>query len=251
MKFHPLPALLISLIMVLLGICAYLYEPESKPKSAPAPAPISIAERAPADVTSQSLETPSDSDPQFLKTRSPALGNATAAGEVGLWRRGAVLQPGTTSETGAFPSATWRRGEDKAAPPPTKLHRDTTQPPIASVANGRTSLSVHSIGSPPADGSRPTTANPAPQRLATLPAAFVEPDPANPPTEEQAAAVDRLQKEFIEKVGGPNQNPNDPQYLARWRKAQPESDQQFKALFGVQAFLERERQGNLAGEAAK
>ena len=86
--------------------------------------------------------------------------------------------------------------------------------------------------------------------LAKMPAIFVEPDPAAPLTETQKETVKVLQKEFIEALGGSDQDPADPEYFRRWQTAAWESDQRFKTLFGVQAFLARERAANMAGVGA-
>ena len=86
--------------------------------------------------------------------------------------------------------------------------------------------------------------------LAKLPAVFVEPDPAAPLTETQVEAAKLLQNEFIDAIGGTDQDPADPEYFRRWHSAKSESDQRFKALFGVQAFLARERAANMAGVGA-
>ena len=70
-----------------------------------------------------------------------------------------------------------------------------------------------------------------------IPLALAEVDPltANLGGKEWAA-VDEAAAQFVKSVGGANQNPNDPAYLARWRTAQPISDQLLKAKIGWQAF---------------
>jgi len=54
--------------------------------------------------------------------------------------------------------------------------------------------------------------------------------------EEQKQVITRIQQQFIDEVGGPNQDPGDPAYLERWKKAQPGSDDMLKALLGVTIF---------------
>jgi len=56
----------------------------------------------------------------------------------------------------------------------------------------------------------------------------------------QAATLDRLQHEFVNNVGGPNQNPNDPAYAEAWQATQALSDSNYEQQFGVQAFLEKQ-----------
>jgi hypothetical protein len=54
---------------------------------------------------------------------------------------------------------------------------------------------------------------------------------------EQQAILDRLQQNFLDQIGGANQDPNDPQYLARWKEAQPLINEQLKAQLGQDFFL--------------
>lgn len=57
---------------------------------------------------------------------------------------------------------------------------------------------------------------------------------ANP---QLADALQGLQQDFINAIGGPNQNPEDPAYYQRWTMAQVESDEQLRILLGHEAFL--------------
>ena len=57
---------------------------------------------------------------------------------------------------------------------------------------------------------------------------------------EQQAILDRLQQNFLDQIGGANQDPNDPQYLARWKEAQPLINEQLKAQLGQDFFLKYE-----------
>jgi len=54
--------------------------------------------------------------------------------------------------------------------------------------------------------------------------------------EDQKAAVAAMRQHFIEAIGGPNQDPNDPAYQARWQNAQPEMDDMMRGMLGVAAF---------------
>jgi hypothetical protein len=54
--------------------------------------------------------------------------------------------------------------------------------------------------------------------------------------ESQQQVVAQIRQDFIDNVGGTNQDPNDPAYLERWQKAQPESDQMIKAMLGTRVF---------------
>ena len=50
---------------------------------------------------------------------------------------------------------------------------------------------------------------------------------------EQRQIIQDLRQSFSEAVGGPDQDPNDPSYLARWQKAQPDVDNQLRGMLGV------------------
>ena len=49
-------------------------------------------------------------------------------------------------------------------------------------------------------------------------------------------AIGELRQDFIDAIGGPKQDPNDPAYRELWQKAQPEIDERLKAMIGTQAF---------------
>ena len=57
---------------------------------------------------------------------------------------------------------------------------------------------------------------------------------------EQQEILDRLQQNFLDQIGGADQDPNDPQYLARWKEAQPLINEQLKAQLGQDFFLKYE-----------
>ena len=70
------------------------------------------------------------------------------------------------------------------------------------------------------------------------PAVLLEPDPAIAfTTDQRVSEWEKLQDEFIEAIGGPDQNPDDPAYRARWVEAQQLSDATFKARYGTAAFI--------------
>ncbi len=52
----------------------------------------------------------------------------------------------------------------------------------------------------------------------------------------QEAAKIRVMEDFIEKVGGEDQDGSDPAYRDRWLALQPQADQQFRVLIGQEAF---------------
>jgi hypothetical protein len=54
--------------------------------------------------------------------------------------------------------------------------------------------------------------------------------------EDQKEVVARIKQQFVDAVGGPNQDPNDPAYLARWQKSQREVDNMLRGMLGRTVF---------------
>jgi hypothetical protein len=52
----------------------------------------------------------------------------------------------------------------------------------------------------------------------------------------QKAAVQQIQQQFVNAIGGPNQDPHDPAYAARWQTAQHDADDALRATLGNQAY---------------
>lgn len=67
------------------------------------------------------------------------------------------------------------------------------------------------------------------------------PVPGSPGTivvnEATAASLEKMRYDFVDAVGGLEQDGNDPAYRRRWLSAQAESDDRFRATYGTQAFL--------------
>jgi hypothetical protein len=59
----------------------------------------------------------------------------------------------------------------------------------------------------------------------------------------EQAILDRIQNNFVQAVGGANQDPNDPAYLERWQAAQQVSDAEYKKFFGGRAYVQRQMEG--------
>jgi hypothetical protein len=59
--------------------------------------------------------------------------------------------------------------------------------------------------------------------------------------DEQKKAVEQviasIRQQFINQIGGLNQDPSDPAYLARWRKAQPQMDDELRGWLGGKTFM--------------
>ena len=66
-----------------------------------------------------------------------------------------------------------------------------------------------------------------------------------PLTESQQSVLDGLQQNFVDAIGGTNQNPSAPEYLRRWMDAQWQSDLQYRQKFGWQAFMAEKMQAAL------
>ncbi len=58
----------------------------------------------------------------------------------------------------------------------------------------------------------------------------------------QKAAIQQVQQQFTKDVGGPNQNPADPAYLANWQTAQNNADQALRGILGDDAYNAYEQQ---------
>lgn len=59
---------------------------------------------------------------------------------------------------------------------------------------------------------------------------------------QEQAMLDKINGDFVNAVGGPDQDPNDPAYQARWDAAQAESDAQYKKFFGGRAYVQKQIQ---------
>ncbi len=64
----------------------------------------------------------------------------------------------------------------------------------------------------------------------------------------QLQAITELRQSFVDALGGPNQDPNDPAYRERWLKAQPEIDEMLKAAVGINAYQEIQVQASGADQ---
>jgi hypothetical protein len=85
-------------------------------------------------------------------------------------------------------------------------------------------------------------AKPQPQE-ASVPMVLVDPTELNL-NEGQQQQLASLQQDFVNAVGGENQNPADPAYFARWQSATEQSNLLFKLKFGIQAFLTQQMNSN-------
>jgi hypothetical protein len=55
---------------------------------------------------------------------------------------------------------------------------------------------------------------------------------------EQVQEISSLRQDFLDQIGGPNQNPNDPNYLQNWQLSQPEIDDILKGYLGINKYMQ-------------
>jgi hypothetical protein len=68
-------------------------------------------------------------------------------------------------------------------------------------------------------------------------------------TSGQQELISRLRQQFIDQIGGTNQDPNDPDYLARWQKAQRQMDDTLRGTLGIKFFVNYRQQAEAANAA--
>jgi hypothetical protein len=54
--------------------------------------------------------------------------------------------------------------------------------------------------------------------------------------EQQMQVVQELRQQFLDEIGGANQDPADPAYRERWLKAQPQMDDNLRGMLGITVF---------------
>jgi hypothetical protein len=57
-------------------------------------------------------------------------------------------------------------------------------------------------------------------------------------SDSQKAAIQQLQQQFVKDIGGPNQDPNNPAYLAKWQQAQFQSDTMLEYQVGYNPYMQ-------------
>jgi hypothetical protein len=63
---------------------------------------------------------------------------------------------------------------------------------------------------------------------------------AAPVSAAEQMALEKIQNDFVQAVGGADQDPTDPAYLEKWKAAQQMSDEQYKKFFGGRAYVRRQ-----------
>ena len=137
--------------------------------------------------------------------------------------------PNTTSALAAVNPPS---GSVRQEPPDTALASQAVQYIDSPGHELEKSASDVAPGFPPSRSVRQT-----PPAAISMPLVFHEVDPSvltlNP---QQAQVVNDLRQKFIEQVGGPNQDRNDPAYSQRWQTSQPAVDLDLWSMLGINAF---------------
>lgn len=68
---------------------------------------------------------------------------------------------------------------------------------------------------------------------------------------DQIQAINDLRQRFIDKLGGPNQDTNDPAYQQRWQQLQTETDDAMEGIVGNEAFQDLQLQLLANAQAAQ
>lgn len=129
------------------------------------------------------------------------------------------------------------------------LARQGTASALEALAKEEAALLAALLGSEPASSPTVAVADAPPPPRAThrqrdpsepsLPLVFQPVDPgAVPLSAGQLRALGSIQQWYMDQVGGPNQDPNDPAYRERWLNAQPEVNDMMRGMMGVNAFEE-------------
>ena len=122
-------------------------------------------------------------------------------------------------------------------PQPTPPASAQTQSPSASTA-----LAPAALTQAPATAPATISRTSQPRLDISVPAVLLPPDSSLQLTAQQKETWSALSKEFVQAIGGPNQDPNSSAYLRNWRKAQLQADDLFRATFGQDAFLKQQVQ---------
>ena len=118
-------------------------------------------------------------------------------------------------------------------PSPPAAHADSSKPALVGHASAHPASNEPTTGSstsPTAPGNSNPQAVVIPATLQAIPAAEVV------LSDSQRQALDQTADQFVGLVGGENQDPASPAYLANWQQAQPLADTLLKARIGWQAY---------------
>ncbi|HEX4265941.1 MAG TPA: hypothetical protein VH597_16525 [Verrucomicrobiae bacterium] len=105
---------------------------------------------------------------------------------------------------------------------------------IASLLGTKLNTSQVAIDTP----TQPRSVRKRPQAMpVALPIAFADLESAGLKLNaNQLHEIAELRQSFVDQVGGPNQDPNDPAYRERWQMAQPAVNAELEAMLGTSAY---------------
>ncbi|MEI8038459.1 MAG: hypothetical protein WCJ14_08715 [Verrucomicrobiota bacterium] len=167
--------------------------------------------------SSQPASNAGSNNPPASTASNPALANDAAAHPVeGESTAGSVI--GLAARNGQRPPDSHAPSSNAALADPPSAYPAANEPATGSPAN------------PTAPGNSNPQAVVIPTALQAIPAVGVV------LSDYQRQAIDQTAGQFVELVGGENQDPASPAYLASWQQAQPLADTLLKARIGWQAY---------------
>ena len=131
-------------------------------------------------------------------------------------------------------------GKIKAAPEGAVFAKDECQRGLEQLKAEETAFIASLLGAqnPEASSSAIASVSHVRAAIATeMPLVFQDVDPTVHLTDAQAATINDIRQDFLQQVGGPNQDPNDPAYQQRWLPAQRQADDMLRGMLGS-AFVQ-------------
>ncbi len=104
-------------------------------------------------------------------------------------------------------------------------------------------------GPAPLQGSVNGTPEDAGGKAPIMPAVMASTPPATLRDETHLAEWEKLRNDFVQAIGGPNQDPSNPDYRQRWIEAQSQADQRFRFLYGDYAYVALQLQAQREAQA--
>lgn len=108
---------------------------------------------------------------------------------------------------------------------------------LQEIPDRETALIADLLGEAPAAEQPVRTRRQAPNRPPVMPLVLQKVDlAALHLNSDQMQTIENIKQSFLAQIGGANQDPNDPAYLARWQQAQPEADGMLQGMLGTTVF---------------
>ncbi len=177
----------------------------------------------------------------FAAAASPARqeGGSSSSAAAADWPPGGGDSHSTIADSGT-PARSWpgaSSGPAAQAGAPSYQEQARQAPLVESASNGSgvTAPGASGEGALTDAGSAPLIPIPV---SGQVPLAFRPLAPALSTANPQVASgLQTIQQNFVNAIRGQNQNPNDPDYAARWNAAELLSDEQYRLLVGNQNYL--------------